>query len=107
MRLITSIGVGPCYREFASLRCLGEEVLHGDAKPLLSDVLPRPVFSMDIMGAAARAFEGNAKAVSETLDWPLFRSRSSNGLLRMLVVRLMGLCLAGDTRRWNADHIRA
>ena len=39
VRLITSIGVGTYYRELTSLRYPSGEVLHADAKPLLSDVV--------------------------------------------------------------------
>ena len=109
MRLITSIGVSVCYRELASLCYPRGEVLHGDAKPLFSDVvLFRPLFSVGLPGAAVRPFGRNATVASETLGWLLFRSRSAGVLLRKLIVYLEGLWRAGIARYWNSDpiHVR-
>lgn len=82
------------------------EVLHGDVKPLLSDVVSRPLLSVGLARAAVRQFARNATAASEALGC-LFTSRSAGVLLRNLTVYTKGLWLAGIARCWNADHIHA
>jgi glycosyltransferase involved in cell wall biosynthesis len=82
------------------------EVLHGDAKPLLSDVVSWPLLSINLARTAVRQFARNTTAASETLGC-LLRSRSAGVLLRNLAVYPKGLWLADLARNWGADHIHA
>ena len=72
-------------------------VLHDDVEPLLSDVVSRPLLSVDLAGVAVRPFGRIATAASETLGSLLF-SRGAGGLLRKLVVYMESLWLAGIAR---------
>jgi colanic acid/amylovoran biosynthesis glycosyltransferase len=84
-----------------------EEVLHGDAKPLLSDVVSRPPLSVDLARVAVRQFMRNATAASETLGWLLFRGRSASVLLRNPASVPGALVASGHRARyWNADQMR-
>jgi colanic acid/amylovoran biosynthesis glycosyltransferase len=82
------------------------DVLHGDAKPLMSHVISRPLLSAGVARAAVRQFIGNPTGASEVLSC-LFRSRNAGILLRNLAVYPKGLWLAEVAREWRADHIHA
>ena len=82
------------------------EVLHGDAKPLTSHVISRPLVSAGSAEAAGREFIGNPTGASKVLGC-LFRSRSAGVLLRNLVVYPTGLWPADLAREWRADPIHA
>lgn len=81
-------------------------VLHGDVKPLMSQVVSKPLLSADMAKAAAKRFLENPTGASEVLS-SLFRSRSTGILFRNLAVYPKGLWLAGLAREWRADHIHA
>jgi colanic acid/amylovoran biosynthesis glycosyltransferase len=81
-------------------------VLHGDAKPLMSHVVSKPLVSAGIAEAAVRQFIGNPTGASEVLGC-LFRSRSTGVLLKNLAVYPKGLWLAQLAQKWKADHIHA
>ena len=78
-------------------------MLHGYVKPLVSEVVSRPLLSVDFTEVAVRPCGKNTTAASETLGWLLFRSRGAGGLLCKLVVYLEGLWLTGIARYWNAE----
>ena len=80
--------------------------MRGDVKPLLSDVVSRPLLSVDLARVAVRPFGRNATAASKTFGWLLFRSRGAGGLLRKLVVYLEACDWRVLRAYWNADHIR-
>ena len=82
------------------------KVLHGDVKPLMSQVVSKPLLSADIAKAAAKRFLENPIGASEVLS-SLFRSRSAGILFRNLAVYPKGLWLADLARHWRADHIHA
>ena len=82
------------------------EVLHGDAKPLMSHAVSKPLLSAGIAKAAVRQFMENPTGASGALMC-LFRSRGSDLVLRNLVVYPKGLWLADLARDWRADHIHA
>src|SRR3712207_8021561 len=82
------------------------EVLHGDAKPLMSHVISKPLLSAGIAKAAVRQFMENPTGASGVLMC-LFRSRGSDLVLRNLVVYPKGQWLADLARDWRADHIHA
>ena len=82
------------------------EVLHGDVKPLMNDVVSGPLLSIGILGAAVKQVVGNTVAAVKALGC-LFKSRSAGVLLRNLAVYPKGLWLGGVARRWNADHVHA
>src|SRR3712207_3015343 len=82
------------------------EVLHGDAKPLMSHVISKPLLSAGIAKAAVRQFMENPTGASGVLMC-LFGSRGSDLVLRNLVVYPKGLWLADLARDWRADHIHA
>jgi colanic acid/amylovoran biosynthesis glycosyltransferase len=83
------------------------EVVHGDAKPLRSHVVSRPLLTAGITRAAVRQFAENPTGASEVFRCLLFRSRSSGVVLKNLVVYPKGLWLADLARDWGADHIHA
>ncbi|MBA3473438.1 MAG: glycosyltransferase family 4 protein [Rubrobacter sp.] len=82
------------------------KVLHGDVKPLMSDVVSKPLLSADIARVAVRQFAAKPTRASRILNC-LFRSRSAGVLLRNLVVYPKGLWLADLARDWRADHVHA
>jgi colanic acid/amylovoran biosynthesis glycosyltransferase len=82
------------------------KVLHGDAKPLISQVVSKPLLSAGIARAALKQLAGNPTGASEVLN-SLFKSRNSSILLKNLVVYPKGLWLADLARDWGADHIHA
>lgn len=82
------------------------EVLHGDVKPLLDQVVSEPLLSVGIARAAIRRFKGTPARALGALRC-LFGSRSAGVLLRNLAVYPKGLWLADLARTWRADHIHA
>ena len=82
------------------------KVVHGDVKPLMRQVVSKPLLSADIAKVAAKRFSENPTGASEVLT-SLFRSRSAGVLLRNLAVYPKGLWLAELARDWRADHIHA
>jgi colanic acid/amylovoran biosynthesis glycosyltransferase len=82
------------------------KVLHGDVKPLMSQVVSKPLLSADIAKAAAKRFLENPTGASEVLS-SLFGGRSAGVILRNLAVYPKGLWLADLACDWRADHIHA
>ncbi len=82
------------------------KVQHGDAEPLLSDVVSRPLLSVDIAATAVRQLARNPVGAFEALSC-LSRSRSAGVFLKNLSVYPKGLWLADLARKWRAEHVHA
>jgi glycosyltransferase involved in cell wall biosynthesis len=82
------------------------DVLHGDAEALVKHTASEGLLSPRIAKAAIReVVRGLARAFGALSC--LFESRSTNVLLKNLVVYAKGLWLAELARSWRADHMHA
>ena len=82
------------------------EVLHGDAEPLVEHTVSEPLISAEIAKVAARELVRTPRKAFGALSC-LFKSRSTDVLLKNLMIYAKGLWLAGLARSWRADHIHA
>jgi colanic acid/amylovoran biosynthesis glycosyltransferase len=82
------------------------KVLHGDAKPIMSQAVSKPLLSMGIARAAVKQLMRNPTGAFKVLS-SLFKSRSPSVLLKNLTVYPKGLWLASLAQDWRADHVHA
>jgi len=82
------------------------EVLHGDAEPLVRHTVSEPLISANIAKVAAKELASTPRKAFGVLSC-LFKSRSTDVLLKNVAIYAKGLWLAALARSWKAEHIHA